>query len=109
MVRSQTYLGAMDSFFERLLVVPSNRASTSCSKQSSCTDLATSASLLIWKKNQDIIPTKKPYIPRNMHYTRSSKKNSGPIGPELGVPPRDTNYAQSPDRLDISKMSRTEF
>ena len=44
-VRSQIYLGAMDSFYERLPVVPNNRASTSASKQSSYTDSATSASL----------------------------------------------------------------
>ena len=81
--------------------------STSCSKQSSCADLATGSSLIdpIWKQFQDDIPTK-------YHTFQGTCIKQGPlitipgrIGPGLGVLPGGTNYTKSPDRLDVSQMS----
>ena len=77
------------------LVAPSNRLA----------DLATSANLRdpIRKRFQDITPNKYLAFQGTCIVPGPPKIIPGPIGPGLGVPSRYTNYATSPDQLNISE------
>ena len=77
------------------LLAPSNRLA----------DLATSAKLKdhIRKRFQDTVPTKYHAFPGTYIVPGPPKIFPGPIGPGLGVPSRYTNYAKSPEQLNISE------